>query len=293
MIQPHELKLGLPVTLANGVVSTTTKVWDILVSSKNGDLETVKRMAAECHELLYAQYNYTPPIHFAVREGHKELVTYLLDNGAHDPDYKIYPFQESLQVIARHRGYEDIAVQLDAYADNPARHKYKGDNGEIHYDRSAEARAFEQAVDKEDMDTIELMLKEHPEFAHDHTFFWGEGIMMMPAKEGNRELVQLLMQHGARVPDVLKWAQYYYFERTDMAAFLLENGMNPNVMSWHHVTLLHDMAQKGHLDKAKLLVEHGADINAVDEEYRLTPLGMAKRWGHADMIEFLLSAGAQ
>jgi ankyrin repeat protein len=29
------------------------------------------------------------PIHFAVREGHVELVKYLLDNGAHDPNYKI------------------------------------------------------------------------------------------------------------------------------------------------------------------------------------------------------------
>ncbi len=49
-------------------------------------------MVDECPELIYAQYNYHPPIHFAVREGHLDLVRYLLRNGAHAPDYRSYPF---------------------------------------------------------------------------------------------------------------------------------------------------------------------------------------------------------
>ena len=118
MLQPIELRSDLPMKLSNNVVSTTTKVWNILVACKRGDLEAVKRMADGCHELLYAQYNYTPPIHFAVREGHIELVKYLLANGAHDPAYKIYPFQESLQTIANDRGYYDIESLLNEYAAN-------------------------------------------------------------------------------------------------------------------------------------------------------------------------------
>ena len=78
------MKLNLPMKLSNEVVSTTTKVWNILVAGKDGDIEAVKKLGEECHELLYAQYNYTPPIHFAVREGHIELVKYLLKEGAHD-----------------------------------------------------------------------------------------------------------------------------------------------------------------------------------------------------------------
>ena len=57
----------------------------------------------------------------------------------------------------------------------------------------------------------------------------------------------------------------------DVARVLLEHGMNPNHMNWHHVTLLHDMAQDGDIAKAPLLLDHGADINAIDEEYRSTP----------------------
>jgi ankyrin repeat protein len=68
--------------------------------------------------------------------------------------------------------------------------------------------------------------------------------------------------------------------------------MNPNHMSWQHVTLLHDMAQEGNIPKARLLLDHGADINAVDEEYRSTPLGLAARWGQKDMVAFLIERGA-
>jgi ankyrin repeat protein len=72
----------------------------------------------------------------------------------------------------------------------------------------------------------------------------------------------------------------------------MDNGMNPNHMNWQHVTLLHDMTRRGNIPKARLLLDHGADINAADEEYRSTPLGLAARWGHAKMVAFLLERGA-
>ncbi len=293
MIQPGEMKLNLPMEISNGVISTTTKVWDILVASKNGDLETVKKTLEECPELIYAQYNYTPPIHFAVREGHLSLVKYLLDNGAHDPDYKIYPFLDSLKTIAQDRGHNDISLLLEQYENSKRTQKvYKGDNGKIYYDRTKLQLEFESVVYEKDLERIEEILKMQPEFALDETYFWGEGILLFAAKENNRKMLDLLMSYGAKVPDILKWTQFYYFERSDGATYMMEKGMNPNVMSWHHVTILHDMAQKGDIQKAELLIKQGAEINPVDEEYQSTPLGMAVRWGQADMVEYLLSQGA-
>jgi len=40
------------------------------------------------------------------------------------------------------------------------------------------------------------------------------------------------------------------------------------------------------------LVDHGADIDAIDDEYRSTPLGIAARWGRRELVSFLLDAGA-
>ena len=292
MLQPHELTLHLPVVLSGGVRSTTDKVWSILKASYEGELEKVQSLVGECPELIYAQYNYTPPIHFAVREGHIQLVKFLLRNGAYDPSYKIYPFNESLITIAHDRGETEIVQLLEEYHQTPSLWKFTGDNGEILYNRTQEELDFQKSVDNQDFEKTSQLLNNNPNLTDDPTFFWGEGIMMMPAKVGNKRLVQLLLTHGATFPKILKWAQFYYFERDDMAAFLLEKGMDPNVQSWHQVTLLHDMAQKGNLLRAKLLVEYGANLNAIDDEYRSTPLGLAARWGHLEMSRYLLDQGA-
>ncbi|MBO9563675.1 MAG: ankyrin repeat domain-containing protein [Niastella sp.] len=292
MIQPIELRRELPMQVHNGM-STTTKVWEILSASKIGDLQRVEELVAAEPGLVYAQYNYTPPIHFAVREGHIDLVEYLLlEQGALDPTYRIYPFQESLLTIAKDRNEDMIAGLLQQYLEDPSLHKCGKDNGAIEYNRTQQEKDFEQAVDKEDLQATAQLLKENPALALDETFFWSEGILTMPAKEANYQLMELLMSYGAKVPGVLKWTQFYYFERYDSAVFLMEHGMNPDTMSWHHVTLLHDMAQKGHLDKAALLLKHGAQIDPIDEEYWSTPLGLAAKWGQEEMVDFLLRQGA-
>jgi len=286
------MTLNLPMQLSNEVVSTTSDVWDILLASRDGNLALVKRMVDECPELIYAQYNYTPPIHFAVREGHPSLVKYLLDNWAYDPDYKTYPFSDSLKTIAIDRGYDEIASLLTAYENNPGKYRYKGDNGRIFFNRTTLQQDFEKAVDQEDLVKTEEILKENPGFAKDETYFWGEGILSFAAKHCNLEMTELLMSYGARVPRILKWTQFYYFERLDGATMMMQKGMNPDTMSWHEVTILHDMAQKGNIPKAELLLKYNAEINSIEDEYQSTPLGMAARWGNVDMVEFLLKNNA-
>jgi hypothetical protein len=292
MIRPTELSLDMPMELSNGVISTTTRVWNILAVSYEGSMDKVKEMVGVQPELLYAQYNYTPPIHFAVRQGHFELVDYLLKNGACDPDYRTYPFMDSLQTIAEDRGYSEIALVLKDFSTNPAHQKFKGDNGKIHFKRSELQIEFEESVDKNDLNKTEKILKESPEFALDETYFWGEGILMMPAKENQRDLIDLLMKYGAKVPGILKWTQEYYFKHNDGAEYMMVKGMSPNTMSWHRVTILHDMAQKGNIKKTELLIKHGAEIDPIDDEYQSTPLGMAARWGHIEMVNYLLKQGA-
>ena len=46
------------------------------------------------------------------------------------------------------------------------------------------------------------------------------------------------------------------------------------------------------LAKATLLLQHGANIDAVDDEYRSTPLGVAARRGQVALVQLLLDSGA-
>jgi hypothetical protein len=105
----------LPIEISNGILSTTEKVWEVLTAAAKGDIKKIKQLADECYELIYAQYNYAMPVHFAVREGHLDIVKYLLENGAHNPDYKTYPFLDNLLIIAVDRNHEEIAKLIEAY----------------------------------------------------------------------------------------------------------------------------------------------------------------------------------
>jgi len=291
MIQPPELKLHLPMHVGDGMAATTTQVWQVLLAAYHEDLGMVRRLGAECRGLLYAQYNYAPPIHFAVRQGHTELVRYLLAEGAHDPAYRLYPFRESLQTVAGDRGFEEIGLLLDAYEASGGA-GFRGDNGQIDYGRTDVEKQFERAVGENKVSEVRRILEEHPEFALDNTFFWSEGVLTIPIKKGYYEMAELLMGYGAKVPSLLKWTQFYYFETYAHAEWIMARGMDPNVMSWQRVSLLHDMAQKGYLDKAELLLRYGAKMDVIDEAYESTPLGLAARWGQTEMVRFLLDRGA-
>ena len=292
MIQPIEMQKTLPMKLHDGVVSTTTEVWDMLTASRDGNLDQMKELASRCSALITCQYNYTPPLHFAVREGHLPLARYLVERGALDPTYITYPFKDSLLTVAHDHGHDEIAQLLTKSLSDPKLTHAKGDTGEIDYGKDETQRRFQQAVNHNEFREAERLLANHPELARDETASWGEGILATPANSANRKMLELLLRYGARVPDVSKWGRAYYFKHYAIAAFLMENGMNPNHLTWHHVTLLHDMAQEGDIRKARLLLDHGADINPVEEEYCSTPLGLAARWGQRKMVAFLLERGA-
>lgn len=126
------------------------------------------------------------------------------------------------------------------------------------------------------------------------------GIFTMAVSFKRRELLQPLLERGVRVPEVVTGCRTYLWNTPDMTCVLLEHGMNPNLPNWQRVTPLHDICSRGGRGRPDsnrhelldLFLEFGADINAVDEEYRSTPLGWAARNGLADMAELLLARGA-
>jgi hypothetical protein len=170
MIVPVEMRQTLPRILHNGVGSNTTEIWAMLVASFEGDLDRVRTLGAAKPALFTCQYDYTPPLHFAVREGHLELVRYLLDQGALDATYKNHPFMDTLPTMASDREYDAIVRLLDEYLRRPdvASH---GDMPETGFGTD-----FERLVDKDDLVAVERMLQERPELARDELAFWGEGI---------------------------------------------------------------------------------------------------------------------
>ena len=151
---------------------------------------------------------------------------------------------------------------------------------------------LERMMDEGDLAGVERLIARRPELLHNESAYWSEGILTGAASKPDRALADLLMRHGARVPTVTKWGPEYYFKHYDMMAYLLERGMDANHMNWHRFTVLHHFAAKGDLAKVRLLLDHGAKIDAVDDEYCSTPLGASARWGRPEVVTFLLERGA-
>jgi ankyrin repeat protein len=115
--------------------------------------------------------------------------------------------------------------------------------------------------------------------------------------EAHEAMLQMFLQRKHPMPTVLTECKSYLYHVPRMTRLLLEHGLDPNLPDWQRRTPLHDLC-KGHrhiedpIALIRLFLEFGADINAVDEEDRSTPLGIAARDGKRELVELLLEAGA-
>lgn len=303
---------GKPALIAGvlaGMLLARGASYNIYLAAVLGDDAYVRE--ALHHDPALANFEDTShrrPISAAARRNDLELARVLLEHGANPslPDEGA-PLGQALWIAIYQRQHEMAKLLLEHGADPNTAPESSGSvllhaqkdpeltrlllkYGAV--DNTGDLDRFQRLVDDNALADVELLLKKRPELARQANAFWGEGILCVPAKKGNREMLELLIRYGARVPDVSKWSRNYYFKHYEIAALLLKHGMNPNHMNWQHVTLLHEMAQEGDWRKARLLLDHGADINAVDEEYRSTPLGFAARWGQREMVALLLESGA-
>ena len=73
---------------------------------------------------------------------------------------------------------------------------------------------------------------------------------------------------------------------------LADRGVDMRRANWIGRTFLHGCAEKGDVAAARVFLEFGADIEAVELEYGGTPLAAAARKGQAEMVRFLLDQGA-
>jgi ankyrin repeat protein len=93
--------------------------WAAITAAVNGDEEAMRRLLDRDPTLSRKGYFYTPPIHFAVREGHSEIVQMLLDAGA-DSEWNGH-YGESLIDMARERSHERVAAILEQTRDRRGR----------------------------------------------------------------------------------------------------------------------------------------------------------------------------
>jgi hypothetical protein len=134
-----------------------------------------------------------------------------------------------------------------------------------------------------DVQTAADLFASHPELADDPE------ALASAAGNGHEAFVRLLLRHQ---PDLARRVAVVA-RRRELTELLFQHGMDPNLPNWLGLTPLHRFAEQGDVEKAALFIDHGADLEACDEEFRSTPLGHAARSGKTRMAEFLLRRGAR
>ena len=80
-------------------------------------------------------------------------------------------------------------------------------------------------------------------------------------------------------------------KRVDIVEFLLDIGLNVNIIDKYGSTPLHYASSIGYIESVKVLIESGADINVTNIS-KETPILKAASNGHTDVVRLLLSVGA-
>lgn len=100
------------------------------------------------------------------------------------------------------------------------------------------------------------------------------------------KVAKLLIEKGAKIDLHIASALC----ETDVVK-LLREGLDVNKKDDRHNTPLHNAAQFGRAEAAKILLNYGAGPNAINKD-GLTPLHHAAGFGHTDLIELLIDSGA-
>jgi len=86
----------------------------------------------------------------------------------------------------------------------------------------------------------------------------------------------------------LHWASY--MGHVEAVRYLLEHGANVTALDWDRSMPLHWAARKGHVKAIRILLQHKADAEAQNKN-KSTPLHQASSWGHTDAVRVFLEHG--
>lgn len=264
------------------------------VACEKGDLEMVEVLLKEDFNVNYVTaISLRSPLHLAATEGHRELVRFLLDNGA-DID-KLNITGESALYLAGKHGHLDIAEDLlERGANlNPV---------EKECAESVYPPLYMAAADGNSA-FVTLLLDKGAKV--NQVCNNGETPLHVACGKGHYEVVKILLSRGANInrATVVRGNQL-----SDTALFRAASNGHSTIVKllldhlaefdWpnkYGETPLHAACMSGDRETAVLLLERGARVDQYNVSDGLpwhTPLYLAVLKGHYELVKLLLDYGA-
>ncbi|WP_346319988.1 ankyrin repeat domain-containing protein [Chitinophaga sp. YIM B06452] len=284
---------------------------DIYMASLTGDINRVRQLLDEDPSLVNRLSDYVTyyqgsgsAINNAASGGHREIVKLLLERGADPnlPEPGIAPKGHALHSAVINGDMETVKLLLQYGAHPNVEIESSADtlSAAIHRDNKpmiallcsyGAYRNVHLLAYYNDLLTAAAMFAAKPSLADN------VNALENAASEGHELFVKLMLRYQPNLAKriavgVSSRGPQEAVQSKELRDYLFSQGMDANHRSWLGITPLHKFAGNNDLENAASFIEHGADVNALDEENSTTPLGYAAKHGHKEMVEFLLGKGA-
>lgn len=291
------------------------------LAAARGDLDAVRAfVVADPSAVNDGENLQKRPLSAAVERGHRNIVRFLLENGADPglPEGRMCPYGASLMTATVQDDLEVATWLLEAGADpnghvdssgSPAIRARSDAMRGLLYGYGGRASGAWGYVQRGEFETVAAVLRytddpftgEESEYLTTPYTAVISGCGRMEDRgestDAHEAMLNMFLQRKHPLPRVLTACKTYLYHVPRMTRRLLEHGLDPNLPDWKRRTPLHDLCRPNRAvsDAAgmvRMFLEFGADVNAVDEEDRSTPLGIAAREGNAELVGLLLDNGA-
>ena len=286
----------------------------LFVSAKKGHLEAVNQILRKklVQDLNQANQHGDTALICAIKEGHEEIVSLLLERGA-NPNQADKNGDKPL-VWALPKGNKGIFESLLKRGANP-NEAYKNGNAvltwallmghkgivELLLDNGANPNQADKngttaliwAVKNDHEGMVNLLLERgaNPNQASQN----GDKPLIWALPKGNKGIFESLLKRGANPNEaykngnaVLTWA--LLMGHKGIVELLLDNGANPNQADKNGTTALIWAVKNDHEGMVNLLLEKGANPNKSDKNENIALISAAKN-GHEEIVKSLLEKG--
>lgn len=271
--------LSLNVFLLASIFSVQVAASDIADAMQQGDFTVVRNLINEGVDVNEPQVDGATALHWASQWDDVRTARMLIRAGA-DANVANRTASTPVQLAAINGSEEMLELLLEAGADPNTRVTDTADTPLMMAARTGIVGAIEQLLDHgADVNAIE---------------FWGRTTALMWAvAEGHTEAAAMLLDHGAEVnartifvpTDTTRGFEGNApRERLDTEQGLVQHASG-------ELTALHFAARDGYLETAELLLDAGADINALVADGK-DALGLAIFNGHYDLAAILIDRGS-
>jgi hypothetical protein len=194
-----------------------------------------------------------------------------------------------------------LAVALTAWIAQPPRRAYAHEVQSGWLQRSSGARLVHALQDGDVIEARDLIAAG----ADVNHWIPGDGTpLIMAARLDDLDMARELLEAGADVNQVARGEGNALIVASqmgnvEMARMFVQAGADVNAIVPSDETPLINAARTNRIEVARYLINHGADVNLavrapiVDGNEMRSPLQMARRGGHAEMIDLLRQAGAR